>query len=216
MSLAQVVIVGAGGHAKVVIDMIEQRGDITIAGCTAPAPHPSHVFGHPVLGDDSVLTEVFASGIRLGFVAIGDNVLRARKSELMRSIGFSLVNVISPRAAVSRRATIGSGVAIMPGALINADATIGDGAIINTGAIVDHDGQIGDWAHICPGAALAGMVRIGCGALVGTGAAVKPGVSIGDWATVGAGSVVIRDLPARVTAAGVPAATLKSNHSRRT
>lgn len=202
------VIVGDGGHAKVIIDIFLAAG-IKPMGCTGLNPSHTDLLGIKVVGNDDCLPQLFAAGIRQAFVAIGDNRKRLEMTRVVRDIGFSLVNAISPHALVSQSARIGDGVAVMPGAIVNADADLGDGVIVNTGATVDHDCIIGPHAHIAPGTNLAGAVRVGEGVLLGVGTRVVPGVTIGEWSVVGAGSVVIRDLPSDVTAAGNPASIIK-------
>lgn len=203
--MTRIILLGSGGHAKVVLEMLEENRELEIAGCTSPDSALRHIFDYPVLGNDSILPEVLNSGVRHAFVAVGENKLRLSLMNHVRSLGFSFVNAISSRAIVSRRVSLGAGVAVMPGAVINADAVIGDGAIVNTGATIDHDCRIGQAAHVAPGVNMAGNVSIGEGALLGIGSRVIPGVTVGPWAVVGAGSVVIRDVPAYVTAVGAPA-----------
>jgi UDP-perosamine 4-acetyltransferase len=202
--MEQVVVIGGGGHAKVIIEILQDAGLFEVAGCTAPG-RETRVLDVPVLGDDSQLPRIYASGVRNAFVGIGDNRLRRALAQNVLAVGFNLVNAISPRAALSRRVETGVGVAVMAGAVINACCRLGDGCIINTGATVDHDCAIGDWAHIAPGTNLAGCVTVGEGAFLGIGSRVIPKITLGAWTTVGAGAVVIRDLPAAVTAVGVPA-----------
>ena len=208
------VVIGGGGHAKVVIELLEDSGAFEIAGCIASGG-PESVLGVPVLGDDSCLARQYAAGIRKAFVAVGDNSLRRRLSKMVADLGFQLVNAVSPRATVSRRAELRSGIAIMAGAVINSCSRIGSGCIVNTGAVVDHDCLIADWAHVAPGSSLAGNVSIGEGAFLGVGTRVIPHISIGAWATVGAGAVVIRDVPSGATAVGVPAKIIASRSHRK-
>lgn len=203
--MERVVIAGAGGHAKVILEILEESGEFEVAGCTNKVAGGT-LPGVPILGDDGILPELAASGIRSAFAAVGDNRVRRDLIRQLRDAGFRLVNAISRHAIVSPRARLGEGVAIMPGAVINAGAQIDDGAIVNTGATVDHDCHIAACAHIAPGVNLAGCVSVGEGALLGVGSRVIPGVSIGPWTLVGAGAVVIGDIPAHVTAVGVPAA----------
>jgi UDP-perosamine 4-acetyltransferase len=203
-----VVVLGAGGHAKVVIEILEGIPGLSVHGCTSAEPGALPVLGYPVLGADDILPGLFNSGVRHAFVAVGDNRARLRAMREVTSLGFTLVQAVSPRAIVSARIRIGLGVAIMPGAVVNPDSELGDGAIVNTGATVDHDCRVGECAHIAPGVNLAGNVTIGTGAFVGIGSRVIPGRSIGEWAVVGAGTVVIRDVPPGVTVAGVPAVPL--------
>jgi UDP-perosamine 4-acetyltransferase len=198
------VVIGAGGHAKVIIEILEEQARLEIAGCVSRQPG-GEVLGYPVLGDDGILPALYTQGVRKAFVAIGDN--RARRSAMERAAaaGFELINAVSRHSAISARARLGCGVAVMPGAVVNVMSRIGDGAIVNTGATVDHDCDIGRWAHIAPGTNLAGGVTIGDGVFLGVGSRVLPGISVGPWTTVGAGAVVIGNLPGAVTAVGVPA-----------
>lgn len=202
-----VVILGAGGHAKVIVDLLQDNGEFLIAGFINPAGEG--LLGLPSLGSDADLPKVLAGGVRHAFVAVGNNRLRAELMRHLTQLGFFLVNALSRRAIISARVALGAGIAIMPGAVINVDTVIDDGAIINTGATVDHDGRIGSCAHVAPGTHLAGKVSVGEGAFLGVGCSVIPECSIGAWSTVGAGSVVIRDIPAHVVAVGVPARILK-------
>jgi UDP-perosamine 4-acetyltransferase len=205
MNSEEVVILGSGGHAKVVIELIRAEGKYRIKGCTGPGESGFVLGDVPILGTDSVLPGLLANGTKKAFVAIGDNHLRLRLLAQVSEMSFELINAISPDAAVSPSATLGRGITIMAGAIINASAEIGDGAIINTSAGVDHDCRIGNGAHIGPGSALAGNVEIGCESFLGAGTCVVPGIRIGKRVIVGAGSVVVRDLPDNVTAMGVPA-----------
>ena len=204
-----VVLIGAGGHAKVIVEILRERDGVHIVGCTAVAPRPEGVLGLPVLGDDTILTELRARGVLNAFVAVGDNRARLNAARRVALAGFQLINAVSSRATVSPSAHLGKGIAIMPGAVVNADVSIADGVIVNTGATVDHDCCIGAYAHIAPGVHLGGGVAVGEGAFLGIAASVIPGVTIGPWATVGAGGVVIRNLPGGIVTAGVPARPLR-------
>ena len=205
MNFEPVVIVGSGGHAKVVIELIRAEGRYQVKGCTGLGESGFVLGDVPILGTDSVLPAMLANGAKQAFIAIGDNHLRLRLLAQVLEMGFELINAVSPNAVVSPSATLGRGIAIMAGAIINASAEIGDGAIINTNAGVDHDCRIGRGAHIGPGSTLAGNVEIGCESFLGARTCVIPGIRIGSRAIVGAGSVVVRDVPDDVTAMGVPA-----------
>lgn len=211
----RVVILGCGGHAKVVIEILEQAAEYTIHGCLGRPPAPETVVGYPVLGPDTLLPEIRRSGVEFAFVAIGDNALREKLMRLALESDFRLIQAVSRQAAVSPRARVSEGAAVMSGAVLNADSQIGPGAIINTGATVDHDCTIGACAHIAPGAHLAGNVQVGAGAFIGIGASVVPGIRIGDWAVIGAGAAVIRDIPPGAIVAGVPAAPIEAKRDRR-
>ncbi len=201
---AGVVIVGGGGHAKVVIESLRAAGQ-TIAAVIDADPTPRLVAGAPVVGDDSALAGLRGQGLTQAFVAIGDNRLRARLAQGLRDQGFELVNAIHPSAVISPSARLGLGVAVMAGAVINAESEISDLAIINTSAVVDHDCRLGTACHLGPASALAGGVSLGERTFLGVGARVIPNIAIGSDAIVGAGAVVVRDLADGVVAFGVPA-----------
>lgn len=204
------IIVGAGGHAKVVIELFRSLG-IPIAGLTDADATPRTVLGVRVLGDDALLPSLFSQGLRNAFVALGDNKTRLRVGLSLQALGFNLLTAVSPRAAVSPSARLGAGVAVMAGAVINADAEVGDLVIVNSGAIVEHDAVLGRACHIGPGAVLAGQVRVGQSALLGAGSRVVPGREIGEGTVIGAGGCVVRDIPAHVVAVGVPAQALRGH-----
>lgn len=202
----RVVVFGAGGHAKVVIDAIEMEGcyeiafladaDIALVGKT--------LLGYPVRSEE----EGFAAqvqGVPDAFVAIGLNAMRQRIASAATARGFVLARIVHPAAIVARSASLDVGTLVMPGSVINSDAHIGTNVIINTGAIIEHDCRVGDHAHIAPRATLCGGVRIGVGTLVGAGAVILPGVKVGAGATVGAGALVLSDVPEGAKVFGVPA-----------
>lgn len=199
-----IVVVGGGGHAKVVIDSLRASAQ-TVAGFTDANPESRAISGAPYLGPDSALESISTIDHRV-IVALGNNRLRARLMATARDLGFSLANAIHPSASISPSAQIGEGVVVMAQAAINADASIGAGAIINTGATIDHDCRIGACVHIAPGCHLAGYVTVGEGALVGVGASVGRGqaLAVGAWCIVGTGSVVVGDVGPGLTVAGNP------------
>ena len=209
MALGPIVIIGAGGHAKVVIELVREQGGM-IAGLTDSNATPRLVLGVPVVGDDAALPRLLAEGVSHAFVAIGDNKARVAAAQAATDLGFVLITAVSPRACVSDSARLGCGVAVMAGAVINAEAVIDDLAIVNSGAVVDHDCRLERGCHVGPGAVLAGGVRVGAGALIGTGASVAPGRSIGAGAVVGAGACVVEDVDPGVVAVGVPARAARS------
>lgn len=201
----RLLLLGGGGHAKVIADILESSGAIELAGFVSVEEQPEELLGYPRLGGDADLPRLLDGGIRLAFPAIGDNRRRGLAIAELQRIGFEIANAVSVDAIVSRHATLAHGIAIMPGAVVNAGTRIGPGAIVNTNASVDHDCEIGECAHIAPGVSLAGAVRIGAGAFVGVGASVIQCIRIGEGTVVGAGAVVVSDLPAGVVAMGVPA-----------
>lgn len=205
----RLVILGAGGHAKVMIETLrEARPDLSLVGCLASAATPGGVVGAPILGDDALIDVLRAQGVDHAVVALGDNQLRARLGARLTAAGYVLPPVVSPGARVSPSARVGAGAAIFAGAIVQAEADIAALAIVNTSASIDHEAQVGEAAHIAPGAVLTGAVRIGARALIGAGAVVTPNVEIGADAVVGAGACVVRDVPAETRVAGVPARPL--------
>lgn len=201
------VLVGASGHGKVVIDIVEREGHYRISHLLDDnaALHGTLFFGYRVAGAAKSILDGPAGERPLVFVSIGDNVTRLRIATWLRGNGFELARAVHPHAQVGRGAAIGAGSAIMAGAVVNSDAAIGENVIINTGATVDHDCMVGNGAHVAPGAHLCGGVRVGPGSFIGAGAVLIPGIRVGANAIVGAGSTLISDVPENATAAGSPA-----------
>lgn len=199
-----IIVLGAGGHAKVVIEILQSSGEL-VDYCVASGDARSQCLSVEVLAGDDQMVDLYQRGYRRAIAAVGDNAVRQRLACQSRDLGFTIVNAISPHAVISRSAVLGAGVAVMAGVVINAQARIGGFSILNTGATIDHDCVIGAGAHVAPNSTLAGGVRVGCGAFVGAGSVVIPGVAIGENAVVGAGSVVVRDVPPSVVAFGNPA-----------
>jgi sugar O-acyltransferase (sialic acid O-acetyltransferase NeuD family) len=204
------IILGAGGHGKVLLDAAQEAGELRVLGFADNDPGKSVRTppGVPVIGNDQYVIETYpANKVVLinGLGSTGDTVPRRRAFEFFRKRGYRFAIVVHPRATLARGVELDEGAQVMAGAIIQTGSRIGKNAIINTGAIVDHDCVVGDHAHIAPGATLSGAVRIGAGAHVGTGASVIQGVKIGAGAIVGAGAVVVRDIRASAVVVGVPA-----------
>jgi len=207
-----IVIIGAGGHGRVVLDILRAAGRDHVLGFldSSPALHGRRIDGVPVIGDISALVKLRADGVEGAIIAIGDNGIRREYVESVGHAGFSLMNAIHPSADVASTCTMGKNVVIAAGSVVCAHCQIGNSVILNTACIVDHESIVGNAAHVCPGARLAGRVVIESGAFVGIGATVIQTVRIGADAVVGAGAVVIRDVPAGSTVVGVPARIIKS------
>lgn len=206
----KLIVFGAGGHAKVVIDIIEQQGIYAIAGLLDDDPKHQgrNFFGYPVLGTRAALPALISAQLHHAIVTIGDNAIRAAVALLLDAQGWRCASAVHPRASIGRGVEIGAGSVIMAGCVVNADTTLGANVIVNTGATVDHDCRIGDAVHIAPGCHLCGGVSVGTGSLLGAGTTVTPGVGIGNKAIVGAGSTVIRDVADGAKVSGSPARPL--------
>jgi sugar O-acyltransferase (sialic acid O-acetyltransferase NeuD family) len=196
----KLVIVGSGGHAKVVIASARAAGfDVT-----AVVDDDASRWGTSVLGVDVIgaTADVLADPSVLAVLAVGSNAARARLAA-KALCGFA--TIVHPSAVVHATAILGRGTVVFAGAVVQPDARVGAHVIVNTGASIDHDCSLGDAVHVAPGARLAGAVSLGDGVLIGIGAAVTPNVTVGAWTTVGAGAAVTGDLAAGVVAVGVPA-----------
>ena len=213
MSMKPIVGIGAGGHAKMIIDVLRQTGEYDICGLVdaQTSLRGTTVLGIPVVGGDNELMRLYDEGIRHAFIAVAslsDTRSNKRIFDLVRSLGFEVINVVHPSAIIASTVHMGCGNRIFAGAIINPDTVLGSNVVINTGAIVEHDCRIGDHAQVAPGARLAGTVHVGEGSIVGIGATVIEGVQIGRYTVIGAGAVVIDDVLDNLTAIGVPARPL--------
>ncbi len=206
----RLVILGAGGHAKMVIEAARSQGEFEPAVCLAQGALPKQRILDVPVEDESIdlLRELKADGFH-AFVAIGSNKLRRKLTNTLVEIGLPIATIIAKNAWKSPSARIEDGCVLMPGAIVGADASIGAGAIINTAASVDHDCSIGAFAHIAPGTHLAGNVHIGEAAFLGVGVSVIPERKIGSHSTIGAGGVVVCDIPNDEVWVGCPARMLK-------
>jgi len=211
-----VVIVGAGGHGKVVLDILRLRGQHRVIGFLDGdvSLEGQIVCGLPVLGSVNSLSK-FKSKIKGAIVAIGDNRARLTYARKLSDAGISLISAIHPAAVVGAGAVIGANVVLAAGAVIGADANVGDSSIVNTTAVVDHECVLAQGVHICPGALLAGRVRVEVGAFVGLGAKVIQCLTVGAWSIVGAGAVVLKDISEGSTAVGVPARVIRTSEIER-
>lgn len=209
-------IVGAGGHGKVVLDILRAGGTYSPVGFVDADPRlaGTTVGGLPVFGAIHLLNKLKQQH-RIGgaIIGIGDNRARCGYVKTLADHGLQLINAIHPTASISGSAKLGRNVVVAAQAVVSTETVVANLAIINTGAIVDHECEIGEAAHICPGANLAGRVRIGCRTFVGLGANIIQCLSIGEGATIGAGAVVLSDVPAGATAVGVPARIIKGTAS---
>jgi sugar O-acyltransferase (sialic acid O-acetyltransferase NeuD family) len=216
MTTTKIVIVGAGGHARDVLDVIEACNDASagydvlgfIVGAGFGAPG-ALVNGRPILGDFGWLAGR-AADVRL-VTAVGSPSLRRRLVEEARGAGARFADaVVHPSVIRTRRIELAEGCVVGAGVTMTSLIRLGPHAQINNGCTVAHDVVIGAYATISPGVRLSGNVEIGEGAFVGTGASIIEKIHVGAWSVVGAGSAVIRDVPANATAVGCPARVIKA------
>lgn len=208
--MSRLLILGAGGHGRVVADAALLRGLWTeVAFLDDKYPELTTIDGLPVLGPFSAVGD-FAGRYEEAVAAAGDNALRLKVLELLRGFGFRLPVLVHPRASVASGVELGAGTVILAQCAINAGAQLGEGCIVNTGATIDHDCRLGHGVHLSPGVHLGGAVTIGDRTWLGVGASVRNGVTIGCDVVVGVGAAVVDDLPDAVTAIGVPARVVTS------
>jgi sugar O-acyltransferase (sialic acid O-acetyltransferase NeuD family) len=201
----ELLVLGAGGHGKVVADAAMEMGYWSSIGFVDDrCGLLQQVLGLPMVGQLSDLKSLRAQWSAAA-VAIGDARRRLEVLDIIEDLGFDRPIIAHPSAVISRFATVAAGTVVFAQAVINAGAEIGAGCIVNTGATIDHDCRLGEGVHVCPGANLAGDVTVGARSWIGIGATVRQGISIGRDVLVGAGSVVVDNLPDGITVYGVPA-----------
>lgn len=207
MAVEEVFVVGAGGHARVVISTLREAGRI-VTGLfdDEPAKSGQEIEGVPVIGDLRDLPTELARKFAMG---IGDNLVRRMIAERFPAARW--ITIIHPHAHVDRTATLGPGTVVFAGAVVQPGARLGAHCIVNTSATIDHDCQLADFVHVAPGCHLAGAVSLEEGVLMGIGCVAVPGVRVGGWTTVGAGAVVTRNLPQHSVCVGVPARVVRVN-----
>lgn len=203
MPTKTIMLVGASGHARVVLDALFSQGE-----------SPAVV----VFDDNTALKHMECMGYKIHtpvvwrahefaylHVAIGQNEIRRRMYFEGHNAELQFLTIQHKHSLVSCHARVGGGVFVAAGAIVAPGAWVGDGVIVNHGAVIDHDCRVGDFSHVAPLAALGGGVRIGTCVLIGAGSVVLPGREVGDGAIIGAGAVVTHDVPARTSVMGVPA-----------
>lgn len=202
--MSTLLVLGAGGHGRVVADAATTMGTWTKVYFVDDRAASLKVPGFEIVGTSADLGRLVKS-YTAAVVGIGDAQTRLQLMQRCTEAGFELPVIVHRSAVVSTQATIGAGSVVFAQAAVNPGANIGRGCIVNTGATVDHDCQLEEGVHACPGAHLAGNVHAGARTWIGVGACVKQGVRIGSDVVIGAGAAVVSDVPSGLTVMGVPA-----------
>lgn len=192
------ILYGASGHAKVIIDILEANGQ-KIDFIVDDNPSLTELLGYEVRRNTGEYDEAI--------ISIGSCEIRKKVVEGLK-VG-KYATSVHPSAVVSPRATIDEGTVVMQGAIVQSCAKIGKHCIVNTGASVDHDCEIGDFVHVAPHATVLGGVKVGEGSWIGAGAVVKQYITVGKNCMIGAGAVVLHDVPDGATVVGVPGKQIK-------
>ena len=208
--MKKIIVIGSGGHAKVVIDIIHQMNAHKIIGVTTNSLEVNSSFcGYPILGDDSVLEKYKMNDgimhIAMGVGGFKDNIIRKKIYTNVKSLGMTFINVIHPHSIISKSTQIGEGVTIYPGVVINTDVKIGNNVIIATGATIDHETIIEDNVLVSTGATIGAYTLIKDGALLALGSKIISGLTIGSNSLIAAGSVVVKDVESNQKVFGIPA-----------
>ena len=208
--MSDILIYGAGGQAKSVVDVAEKSNKYNIAGLIDDTKNdPSSILGYPVYNDIRIL---YRKGIKRGLVAIGDNAERYHIVEdiLSKYPDFSFVTLIHPSVQLAQDVSVQEGTVIMAGCCIKPTVVIGRHCIINANSTIGHDIMIGNFASLGPGGILGGHVVVGSFTAIGLGASVIHNIRIGESTVVGAGSTVVKDIPSNVVAYGTPCVVVRS------
>jgi sugar O-acyltransferase (sialic acid O-acetyltransferase NeuD family) len=209
--MEKILIIGAGGHAHSVIEVLLEQGQhYEIAGIVDQQYGKiGSLYGIPLIGDMSAVPAIFQSGVRNAIIASGSNSIRKKISVDFKQFNFPAI--ISKKAIIGYSVSIDDGSIIMPGVCLRINASIGQHCIVNTNVCIDHECKVGNFVHIAPGCAISGRVSIDDGVFLGTGTSVIDKLRIGQWSTVGAGGVVINDLSPHLLAVGVPTRVIRTN-----
>ena len=202
----KLVIIGAGGHGKVVSDIVQAQKEHQLLGFIDEDPKLKEVEGIKVLGNLASIKDTEAEAV---VIAIGNNNTRLKIFNQLKEQGFSFPNIIHPTAVIADSVKIGEGNVIAAGVVIAPSTILGNNTIINHLASVDHDNILEDNVNVSPGCHTSGKVKLKKGAFLGTGVIVIPEVEIGENTIIGAGAVVKENIPENVTAVGVPAKVIK-------
>lgn len=203
-----VIVLGAGGHTKVLIDVLNSLS-VNILGITDNNPNLKNksIFNIPIIGNDNEVLHYSTNKIKLvnGLGSTRSTAVREKLYKYFKKKGYSFSTLIHPSAIIAANVSLAEGAQVMAGAILQTNTIVGENSIINTGSSVDHDCFIGKHVHISPGVTICGCVQVDSGSHIGTGATIIQGIKIGSKSLIAAGSVVIRDVPSLATVIGVPA-----------
>lgn len=204
--MKRVFVFGAGGHGKVVCDILQRQGLLIEAFVDSNPQKPTH-FGRPIIAESQLPTEVDFQIL----IAIGSNFLRSNVARriAMTHTNAEFITAIHPSAVVAPSAKIGAGTVVAAGAIVGADSNIGEHCVLNTGSQVDHDCKLGEAVSVAPGAVLGGGVLVGDFSYIALGSCLIHGISVGEHTVVGAGSTVTKSLGDRVVAYGSPCRVIR-------
>jgi UDP-perosamine 4-acetyltransferase len=212
--MKEIILLGAGGHASVVLNILKQYDNIDIIGFTdLNYPALKKYKGHKILGTDKKLSDIYKNNQAThAFISLGstcNNQLRKNLFNIIIDLGYKSLNIIHKNSVIAENIKLGTGNLISSGVNINPDVIIGNNNIINTGSIIEHGTKIGDHVHVAPGSILAGNVKVGNLSHIGLGARVIEGINIGKNCLIGAGAVIIEDVPDNSVVVGVPGEIIK-------
>ena len=204
-----IVVFGAGGHAKVVVDVLERQGLYKIEVVYDSDRNKRELFGYPIVHD---LEQVRQLGVRQGIIGVGHNWTRSIISRQIREMipDFRFITAVHPTASIGRGVRIGEGTVVMAGCCVNPDTVIGRHCIINTHASLDHENVLKDFANVSPGVVTGGNVALGEYCFIGLGAHIIQKVTIGAHTIIGAGATVVKDIPEKVLAFGNPCRSIRT------
>jgi len=211
----EIVLIGGGGHAKVLIEIIKLLKQYKIIGILdSQIAIGTYISGIAVLGKDDLMSNLYTNRVKNACIAVGsikDNSKRKNLYEKVKQFGFQVPSLLHPYSIISKDTIISEGVQVTAGAIIQKGSTIGSNSIINTGAIIEHDCVIGKHVHVCPGVVISGDCVIGDSAFIGAGSVVIQGLKIGENSIVGAGAVVNSNVAGSNRVMGIPARIVNSD-----
>ncbi|MFA3904801.1 acetyltransferase [Fusobacterium nucleatum] len=218
--MKKIIIIGSGGHAKVVADIIlarekELNEDLKIIGFlddNFKNLKYDNIFNIPILGELNNIDNFSNNEDYFFIIAIGSNEVRKKISRKYKELNY--YTAIHPRSVISREVTIGSGTVVMANVVINSNSTIGKHCILNTSSVVEHDNKLGDYVHISPNATLCGGVNIENNSWIGAGSVVRQQIHIGKDVVVGANSIVVENIEDSCIVVGNPAKKIKEKEKK--